>query len=84
MNKVKLMASDIAMAIVDIGLPDIKGDVLVGEMQARHPDLLVVEASGYHDPALRQRFARDWRVSFLRKPYTRDDLRSAVEPLHKS
>jgi PAS domain S-box-containing protein len=84
MNKAKLMAGDIAMAIVDIGLPDIKGDVLVGELRARHPDLLVVVASGYDDPALQQRFARDSRVSFLRKPYTQDDLRRAVEPLHKS
>ena len=38
MNKVKLMEGDIALAIVDIGLPDIKGDVLVGELRPRHPD----------------------------------------------
>ena len=38
MNKVKLMEGDLALAIVDIGLPDIKGDVLVGELRARHPD----------------------------------------------
>ena len=36
MNKVKLMEGDIALAIVDIGLPDIKGDVLVGRA-ARAP-----------------------------------------------
>ena len=62
MNKVKLMEGDIALAIVDIGLPDIKGDVLVGELRARHPDLPIIVASGYDDPALpqtlRQRHAR--------------------------
>ena len=82
MNKVKLMEGDIALAIVDIGLPGIKGDVLVGELRARHPALPIIVASGYDDPALRQRFAGDSRVTFIRKPYTQDDLRRAVPPLH--
>jgi PAS domain S-box-containing protein len=83
MNKVKLMEGDLALAIVDIGLPDIKGDVLVGELRARHPALPIVVASGYDDPALRQRFAGDARVTFIRKPYTQDDLKGALPPLHK-
>jgi CheY-like chemotaxis protein len=82
MNKVKLMEGDIALAIVDIGLPDIKGDVLVGELRLRHPDLPIIVASGYDDPALLKRFANDARVSFIRKPYTQDDLRRALPPLH--
>jgi CheY-like chemotaxis protein len=82
MNKIKLMEGDIALAIVDIGLPDIRGDVLVSELRARHPTLPVVVASGYDDPALHQRFAGDPRVTFIRKPYTQDDLRRAVPPLH--
>jgi CheY-like chemotaxis protein len=82
MNKVKLMAGDIALAIVDIGLPDIKGDVLVGELRLRHPDLPIIVASGYDDPVLLKRFANDARVSFIRKPYTQDDLRRALPPLH--
>jgi CheY-like chemotaxis protein len=64
MNKLKLMEGDIALAIVDIGLPDIKGDVLVGELRLRHPDLPIIVASGYDDPALLKRFANDARVSF--------------------
>jgi CheY-like chemotaxis protein len=83
MNKVKLMEGDIALAIVDIGLPDIKGDVLVGELRLRHPDLPIIVASGYDDPALLKRFANDARVSFIRKPYTQDDLRRALPPLHE-
>jgi PAS domain S-box-containing protein len=82
MNKVKLMEGDIALAIVDIGLPGIKGDVLVGELRARHPALPIIVASGYDDLELRQRFAGDARISFIRKPYTQDDLRQAVPPLH--
>jgi CheY-like chemotaxis protein len=82
MNKIKLMEGDIALAIVDIGLPDIKGDMLVSELRARHPALPIIVASGYDDPALHQRFAGDSRVTFIRKPYTQDDLRRAVPPLH--
>jgi FixJ family two-component response regulator len=80
MNKMKLMEGDIALAIVDIGLPDIKGDVLVGELRARHPALPIIVASGYDDPDLRRRFAGDSRVTFIHKPYTQDDLRRAVPP----
>ena len=74
MNKLKLMGDDIALAIVDVGLPDIRGDVLVGELRARHPSLPIVVATGYEDPELRRRFGRMTRVSFMRKPYTQDDL----------
>ena len=70
MNKVKLMEGDIALAIVDIGLPDIKGDVLVGELRLRHPDLPIIVASGYDDRRSSNAFANDARVSFIRKPYT--------------
>ena len=59
MNKVKLLRGDIGLAIVDIGLPDRKGDVLVGELRALHPQLPIVIATGYDsaelDAALRGR-----------------------------
>ncbi len=83
MNKVRLIGDDIALAIVDIGLPDIKGDVLVSELRARHPNLPIVVATGYDDPALRQRFAGDDRISFIRKPYTRNDLRKIATLLQR-
>jgi len=82
MIKVKLMEGNIALAIVDIGLPDIKGDVLVGELRTRHPHLPIVVARGYDDPVWRRRFAQDANVSFIRKPYTQNDLRRALPPLH--
>jgi len=81
MNKIKLMGDQLAAAIVDIGLPDIKGDVLVAELRARHPDLPIVVASGYDDPDLRRRFAHDRHITFMRKPYTQQDLKRAMSPL---
>jgi PAS domain S-box-containing protein len=77
-NKVKLLGDDIALAIVDIGLPDRKGDVLVGELHALHPQLPIVIATGYDSPELVRRFAADPRVALMRKPYTQDDLRTVT------
>jgi PAS domain S-box-containing protein len=80
MNKAKLL-NDIAVAIVDIGLPDRKGDVLVGELRAVHPKLPIVIATGYDSAELGRRFAADRRVVLIRKPYTQDALKSVLDPL---
>jgi len=80
MNKVKLL-NDVAAAIVDIGLPDRKGDVLVGELRALLPRLPIVIATGYDSAELARRFAADRNVALVRKPYTQDALRSVLDRL---
>ena len=72
MNKIKLL-NDIGLAIVDVGLPDRRGDVLVGELRALHPHLPIVIATGYDSAELSRRFASDRRIALIRKPYTQDD-----------
>src|SRR5258708_3727642 len=84
MNKAKLMAGDIALAIIDIGLPDIKGDMLLAELRGRHPELPIVVATGYDDPGLRKRLGADDHVAFMRKPYTQADLERILPALHTS
>ncbi len=78
MNKVKLINGQIDLAVIDVGLPDGKGDVLVGELRALYPHLAIVIASGYDDTGLRRRFDTDGLVAFLRKPYARADMEKAV------
>jgi PAS domain S-box-containing protein len=78
MNKVKLINGQIDLAIVDVGLPDRKGDVLVGELRALYPHLPIVIASGYDEADVRERFGGDELISFLRKPYMREDIEKAV------
>jgi PAS domain S-box-containing protein len=78
MNKVKLINGQIDLAIVDVGLPDRKGDVLVGELRALYPHLPIVIASGYGEVDLRERFGDDDLISYLRKPYMREDIEKAV------
>ncbi|HZQ00283.1 MAG TPA: response regulator [Reyranella sp.] len=81
MNKVERLGRNIDMAIVDIGLPDGKGDRLAADLRALYPRLPIVIASGYDDSDLRGRFKADAQVRFVRKPYTQDDLQDAVERL---
>jgi DNA-binding NarL/FixJ family response regulator len=78
MNKVRLINGQIDLAIVDVGLPDRKGDVLVGELRALYPHLPIVIASGYGELDLRDRFGDDDLISYLRKPYMREDIEKAV------
>ena len=74
MGKVRLMQGEIDAAVVDVGLPDRKGDVLVMELRALYPALPVVIASGYEEAELRERFKGDGKMAFLNKPYTQAQL----------
>ena len=83
MSKVELMEADIAVAIVDVGLPDLKGDALASELRARHPHLPIVMATGYEDSGLRERFAADDRIAFMHKPYTQADMERVLASLQE-
>jgi signal transduction histidine kinase/DNA-binding response OmpR family regulator len=68
----------ISAAIVDVGLPEVRGDVLAADIRAMKPDMLIVIATGYADGTMRARFAADARVKFLDKPYLHDALASTL------
>jgi len=77
-NKAKLLAGDVGLAIIDIGLPDRRGDVLVGDLRMLYPDLPIVIATGYDSAELARRFAGDQHMALMRKPYSEQDLRTVV------
>jgi PAS domain S-box-containing protein len=83
MNKVTALGGDVALAIIDVGLPDIKGDLLASELRTRYPRLSIVMATGYEDSDLRQRFVADDRVAFLHKPYSQADLERVLARRHR-
>jgi CheY-like chemotaxis protein len=58
-----------AAVIIDIGLPDRRGDALAGELRAMDPDLGLVIASGYGEEGLDAELRADAKVAFLPKPY---------------
>jgi PAS domain S-box-containing protein len=81
MNKIKLNG-DLDAAIVDIGLPDRKGDVLIGEMRAIYPSMPIVVASGYGEAEAQKRFGKHERMAFLAKPYAADQLKAVLATLN--
>ena len=71
----------IDVALVDMGLPDRKGDVLVGELRALQPKLRIVIASGYSPANLKKRVAEDHLTKFLAKPYDGRQLEAVLKDL---
>jgi len=70
-----------AVALVDVGLPGMRGDQLAEQLRASTPDMPVLMATGYDNGDLRLRFAADSRVGFLAKPYSEADLDRALAGL---
>ena len=79
----KLLGSDVRFeaAIVDMGLPDAKGNAVIEQLRAVDPHLAIVVASGEDEASIRERFKGDNSVIVLSKPYTMDQLRSALRSI---
>jgi CheY-like chemotaxis protein len=69
------------LAVVDVGLPDIRGDELSHRLRAMDADLAIIVASGYDEAELAAQFKDDGRVRILPKPYTEGDLARAARAL---
>ena len=73
-----LAAGGFSLAVIDVGLPDMRGDVLARRVRGIAPDMPIVLASGYDAGELKQRFSHDEAVTVLGKPYTEHDLKTAI------
>lgn len=69
------------LAVVDIGLPDMRGDDLTAQLRQMSPLLKIVVASGYDAETLRRQFGSDNNIALISKPYSEDDLVMAVRAL---
>ena len=81
MNKLALIPGGVDAAIVDIGLPDRKGDILIREMRMLHRTLPVVVATGHGAESMRDSLKGEPAVAFVQKPYTAADLVTALRGL---
>ena len=70
-----------AFAMIDMGLPDARGDELVRELRTIRPDLPVIIVSGYSHSELQSQFAGDLCVAIVTKPYAEADLIRAAATL---
>jgi CheY-like chemotaxis protein len=83
MEAMRALQSDAApvLAVIDVGLPDERGDSLALRMRALRPELKIIVASGYDEADLRARFDGDAFVAILAKPYTEGDLARTARDL---
>ena len=65
---------NLILAVIDVGLPDMRGDDLVLQIRRDRPELGVILATGHDVSELRGRFAGDHRTVILGKPYLAADL----------
>lgn len=70
-----------SLAVIDVGLPDIRGDELAKRARALAPEMPIIVASGYDEVELNRRFAHDPGTAVLGKPYTDRDLARAITAL---
>jgi PAS domain S-box-containing protein len=68
-NLIRSAGNFVDAVIVDIGLPDRRGDALAAELRTLHPKLPIIIATGYAESPLQERFKHDPCFRFLTKPY---------------
>lgn len=71
--------TSIKAAIVDIGLPDKKGDVLAAELRKLRGDLPIIVATGHSGDSLPKELREAEKVAVLGKPYDMKDLKAALD-----
>ena len=71
-------AARVRGVIMDLTMPDVSGDDLFGELRRARPGIPIVIASGYSARALPEPLLTGPGVVFLQKPYSIDQLSTAV------
>jgi PAS domain S-box-containing protein len=81
LNKLRLIPGSVDAVIVDMGLPDRKGDALVREIRSIYPLLPIVIASGQGKDRLHGLFEEMKSIAFVSKPYTAGQLCAALRAI---
>jgi PAS domain S-box-containing protein len=78
MNKLALVPGGADAVVIDIGLPDRRGDVLVHDIRSLYPLLPIVVATGHGAGALQKTLSGVSGLEFVEKPYSPRDLLEAL------
>jgi signal transduction histidine kinase/DNA-binding response OmpR family regulator len=80
-TRLRQLDGKIDVAILDIGLPDGRGDQLAEEIRASQPDLPILLATGYENATTRAKLDGDPRVCVIGKPFDGQRLLAALRKL---
>jgi CheY-like chemotaxis protein len=81
LNKLRLIPGGVDAVVIDLGLPDRPGDVLVREIRSLFPTLPIVLASGVPHAELKKLAGERPRLAIVTKPYTAETLIAALRGL---
>jgi CheY-like chemotaxis protein len=73
--------TQLAFAVIDVGLPDGRGDALAIELRGLRPDLAIIIATGYDGSHLDERLRGHPRTAVLGKPYDIAQLQAAIKSI---
>ncbi len=73
-------ASDLCL-VIDVVLEKDSGIAFAEELIEKHPGYKVLLMSGFTDAVLMTRPEHEARITFLRKPFTKQDLLSAIDSM---
>jgi signal transduction histidine kinase/CheY-like chemotaxis protein len=77
--KFQSSSQHLAVAVVDLGLPDRPGDELIPAIRAMRSNLPIILTTGYAKDDVRKRFADDAYLEILTKPFNSHDLANALQ-----
>jgi CheY-like chemotaxis protein len=66
--------------LLDIAMPEMRGDELLSILRKMRPDTRVIVSSGFQDGDVREHFSQVEGCSFLPKPYTSEQLLAKILP----
>ncbi|HTI85007.1 MAG TPA: response regulator [Alphaproteobacteria bacterium] len=79
LRKVEKGGRRIDGAIVDIGLPDRRGDVLADEIRRVKGEMPIIIATGYSERSVTSGRGKGPRIAFLQKPFYSEDMETALK-----
>ena len=79
LEKYQQYAEDITLVITDLGMPEMDGYELFGELRRVAPTLPIVISSGFGDSAITTRIPREDIAGLISKPYKFDQLQELLK-----
>jgi two-component system, cell cycle sensor histidine kinase and response regulator CckA len=74
-------AAEVRFVMLDVTMPDLSGDRVLGELRKLRPNIPVLLCSGYSEEEMRSRFDRKDMENFLQKPYLLSALKTHLRRL---